>query len=101
MAVSCVPIGATWCRWDPGRAENVFFFSAFLKILPVSWLLARRDSEQADDHVARMARFGLRCVAAASETAVDPEDQSRGFVKIRSGFHTGPVVGNVVGTKYR
>jgi class 3 adenylate cyclase len=74
---------------------------AFLRIVPASWLLTLWNSEQADDHVARMARFGLRCVAAASETAVDPEDQSQGFVRIRSGFHTGPVVGNVVGTKYR
>ena len=48
-----------------------------------------------------MARFGLRCVAAARETAVDEDNPALGCVAIRAGFHTGPVVANVVGTKYR
>jgi class 3 adenylate cyclase len=56
---------------------------------------------QEKDHVARMARFALQCVAAASETLVDEEDPSGGFVVIRAGFHSGPVIANVVGTKYR
>ena len=56
---------------------------------------------QPEDHVARMARFALKCVEAASETLIDADDPSKGFVTIRAGFHTGPVVANVVGTKYR
>ena len=56
---------------------------------------------QPSDHVARMARFALRCAAAASETLVDQDDLGKGCVIIRAGFHTGPVVANVVGSKYR
>ena len=56
---------------------------------------------QEADHVARMARFALRCVTAATQTLVDEDDPSGGFVVIRAGFHSGPVVANVVGTKYR
>lgn len=56
---------------------------------------------QAGDHVARMAHFGLDCVKAAAETLVDADNPSTGTVQIRAGFHTGPVVANVFGTKYR
>ena len=56
---------------------------------------------QPRDHVARMARFALNCVAAANKTLIDADDPGKGFVSIRAGFHTGPVVANVVGTKYR
>ncbi len=56
---------------------------------------------QEADHVARMARFALQCVQAASETLVDEDDPTCGYVVIRAGFHSGPVVANVVGTKYR
>ena len=51
--------------------------------------------------MARMARFALQCVQAASETLVDEDDPTCGYVVIRAGFHSGPVVANVVGTKYR
>ena len=51
--------------------------------------------------MARMARFALRCVAAASQTLIEEENPSGGFVEIRAGFHAGPVIANVVGTKYR
>jgi hypothetical protein len=33
------------------------------------------------------------------ETAVDEEDPSKGNLNIRVGFHSGPVVANVVGTR--
>ena len=48
-----------------------------------------------------MALFALRCVQAAAETLVDKDDPFGGHVVIRAGFHSGPVVANVVGTKYR
>ena len=48
-----------------------------------------------------MALFALRCVQAAAETLVDTDDPFGGYVVIRAGFHSGPVVANVVGTKYR
>jgi len=35
----------------------------------------------------------------AQETLIDEEDPSRGYINIRVGFHSGPVVANVVGTR--
>ncbi len=51
------------------------------------------------DHAARIARFAVAVVAAAAETAVDPEDPSLGTVRLRAGFHSGPVVAGVVGKR--
>lgn len=45
------------------------------------------------------ARFALAAVSAARETPVDIDEPSLGFVNIRVGFHSGPVVANVVGTR--
>ena len=39
----------------------------------------------------------MEAVAAARETLIDEDDPSRGTVSIRVGFHSGPVVANVVG----
>ena len=36
-------------------------------------------------------------VKAASETLIDEDDPCLGYLKIRVGFHSGPVVSNVVG----
>ncbi|KAJ1471683.1 guanylyl and adenylyl cyclase family member, partial [Baffinella frigidus] len=56
-------------------------------------------SDQPDDHAARMARFSMEAVTAARETLIDEDDPLRGTVSIRVGFHSGPVVANVVGTR--
>jgi guanylate cyclase len=53
--------------------------------------------EQSDDHVKRIAEFSMEAVKAATETLIDDEDPSRGYMQIRGGFHSGPVVSNVVG----
>lgn len=55
--------------------------------------------EEQPDHAVRIARFSLDVVAAAKQTAIDLDDPSKGFVNIRVGFHSGPVVANVVGTR--
>ncbi|CAK4685968.1 hypothetical protein LEN26_005967 [Aphanomyces euteiches] len=49
------------------------------------------------DHTLRIARFAVEAVQAASKVPIDRNDLSKGFVSIRVGFHTGPVVANVVG----
>ena len=54
-------------------------------------------SDQGEDHVKRIAEFAKEAVQAASEVPIDDKDLSRGYVKIRVGFHSGPVVSNVVG----
>jgi class 3 adenylate cyclase len=54
--------------------------------------------EQSEDHVKHIAQYSLDAVQAASETLIDLEDPDRGYVQIRVGFHSGPVLSNVIGT---
>lgn len=54
-----------------------------------------------DDHVKRIAEFAIDAVKAANGTLIDRDDPSKGFVKVRVGFHSGPVVANVVGSRSR
>ncbi|KAG7367710.1 adenylate and guanylate cyclase catalytic domain containing protein [Nitzschia inconspicua] len=56
------------------------------------------DGMQVDDHVKRIALWAQDAVFAASKIPIDDEDLSRGNVKIRVGFHSGPVVSNVIGS---
>lgn len=51
------------------------------------------------DHATRIGRFALDAIKAAQSTMVDVQDPQRGGINLRVGFHTGPVVANVVGTK--
>lgn len=55
--------------------------------------------DQADDHVSRIAQFAIEAIEAANGTLIDEENESLGTVKIRCGFHSGPVVADVVGTR--
>jgi len=50
-----------------------------------------------NDHVKRIALFAIDTIQAASETLIDEDDPLFGYVKIRVGFHSGPVVSNVLG----
>jgi len=51
------------------------------------------------DHAKRIAAFSIDVLRAASETSIDLDDPERGCVNIRIGFHSGPVVANVVGSR--
>lgn len=55
--------------------------------------------DQRDDHAKRIADFSTATIAAAKMTLIDVEDESKGFVSIRCGIHSGPVVADVVGIK--
>lgn len=55
--------------------------------------------DQPDDHAKRIAEFAIDAIEAANETLIDKEDPSKGYVNIRCGFHSGPVVADVVGNK--
>ncbi|KAL3909213.1 MAG: hypothetical protein SGARI_002712 [Bacillariaceae sp.] len=55
--------------------------------------------DQKTDHVKRVADFALDAVAAANSTLIDAKDAKRGYVSIRVGFHSGPVVADVVGCR--
>lgn len=49
-------------------------------------------TDQPDDHVRRITEFSIDAIAAANTTQIDMENPSLGFVDIRVGFHSGPVV---------
>jgi len=54
---------------------------------------------QPADHVHRIACFALAAVHAAEKTPISLEHPEMGTVRIRVGFHCGPVVATVVGKK--
>lgn len=54
---------------------------------------------QDTDHVKRIAHFAIDAIQAANETLIDEDDPGKGYLFIRCGFHSGPVVANVVGTR--
>ena len=49
------------------------------------------------DHTLRVAQFSLDAVAAAESVPIDEDNLVDGFLKVRVGFHSGPVVASVVG----
>ena len=55
--------------------------------------------EQDEDHVKRICLFAQDAIKVANETPIDENDRSLGFVNIRVGFHSGPVVATVVGRR--
>jgi len=55
--------------------------------------------DQPNDHVKRIAEFSVNALQAAKETLIDVDDKHMGYVNIRIGFHSGPVVASVVGSR--
>mmetsp|Transcript_13200 Transcript_13200/g.31652 ORF Transcript_13200/g.31652 Transcript_13200/m.31652 type:complete len:226 (+) Transcript_13200:548-1225(+) len=49
-------------------------------------------------HVKQIAEFAIEAAAAASSIMIDEDDPSAGTLHIRVGFHSGPVVSNVIGS---
>jgi len=64
-----------------------------------AYMAATNLIKDQDDHVKRIAMFAVDSVEVASRTLIDADDPLKGFVKIRVGFHSGPVVANVVGSR--
>ena len=56
------------------------------------------SGDQFETHVKNIAEYAIEIVQAASQILIDEEDPSRGSVQIRVGFHSGPVVSNVIGS---
>ena len=50
------------------------------------------------DHAHRIAQFALAAVSVASNTPIDTNDPSRGQLKLRAGFASGPAIAHVVGS---
>lgn len=55
--------------------------------------------DQPDDHAKRIALFAIDAIKAANRTLIDVDEPDKGYINIRVGFHSGPVVANVVGTR--
>ena len=55
--------------------------------------------DQHEDHAKRIAEFSMEALVAANETPIDLDELSKGNVNIRVGFHSGPIVADVVGTR--
>jgi hypothetical protein len=55
--------------------------------------------DQESDHARRVADFAMDAIQAANDTLIDTENPDLGFVHIRVGFHSGPVVADVVGSR--
>ena len=55
--------------------------------------------DQPEDHAKRIAMFAMDAVKASSETLVDTNDESLGMIEIRAGFHSGPVIASVIGSR--
>ena len=64
-----------------------------------AWMGVTNLVKDQPDHAKRLAEFAIDAIQAASETAIDLEDPSAGFVQIRVGFHSGPVLANVIGSR--
>jgi class 3 adenylate cyclase len=56
-------------------------------------------SNQEHDHAKRIAQFAIRAIEVARTTLIDPDNPEKGRVNIRVGFHSGPIVANVVGSR--
>jgi class 3 adenylate cyclase len=56
------------------------------------------DGSEYDTHVKQVAEYAQEAIRAASKILIDEEDPSMGYVSIRVGFHSGPVVSNVIGS---
>ena len=52
-----------------------------------------------DDHVKRIAEFAIDCIEAARQTQISLDDPTMGHVVIRVGFHSGPAIASVVGSR--
>ena len=55
--------------------------------------------DQPNDHALRIAHFAIHAIEAANRISIDPQRADMGTINIRVGFHSGPVVANVVGTR--
>ena len=56
------------------------------------------EQHQEKSHAKLAALFAIDLVKEASKILIDEDDPSKGFINTRVGFHSGPVVSNVIGS---
>ena len=64
-----------------------------------TYMVVSNLAKDQPDHARRILEFASKAIRVANETLIDLEYPFGGFVKIRVGFHSGPVLANVVGTR--
>lgn len=80
-----------------GLAEKHGVFK--LETIGDAWVGVTNLNRPQPDHAARIARFSMDALRAAQSTPIHLERPEMGNVQIRVGFHSGPVVASVVGTR--
>ena len=56
------------------------------------------EKHQQETHVRQAARFAIDMVIEANRILIDEEAPQKGYINVRCGFHSGPVVSNVIGS---
>ena len=56
------------------------------------------DKQLMSTHVKNAALFAIDLVQEASQILINNEAPEKGYINIRVGFHSGPVVSNVIGS---
>jgi class 3 adenylate cyclase len=64
-----------------------------------AYLCASNVVIEQPDHAARMARFAIAAVAAATAMQVDPDAPELGSLAIRAGLNSGPCMATVIGRR--
>ena len=64
-----------------------------------AWMGVTNLATPQADHTKRIAAFAMDAIQAANTTLIEQDDASKGFVNIRVGFHSGPVLANIVGSR--
>ena len=87
-----------------GGAHNMAKYNNLI-LLPLfyhdlrSWMGCTNLVKDQPDHAVRVAKFAMDALKAAQDTCIDDDDPSLGKLNLRVGFHSGPVVANVVGSR--
>ena len=56
------------------------------------------EKKQEGTHVKQAAEFAIDLINESSKILINEETPSKGCIKIRVGFHSGPVVSSVIGS---
>ena len=56
------------------------------------------EKNQEGTHTKNAAFLAIDLITEASKIPTDDEDETKGYINIRVGFHSGPVVSNVIGS---
>ena len=88
------------CRWQDSLNKLAQSKQVFkIETTGETWMgVTNCATDQSETHVKVMAEFALAAVELAGRTLADPDQPELGFVQICVGFHSGPLLTNVIGT---